>query len=106
MPNVWKHPRSMLPWPNAPDSRAQDVAERVKLPIATEKKVLQFERAKVWMPPCWGGPIVPVKVGLNDPACLEELVILLGTGNRRQYVERGNIGIHTPQNVEMLTYAG
>ena len=89
-----------------PNRSAEYMACRVELAVATEERILQFSRAEIRMPPRCRGSVVSIQILFGDPSSREELVVLLGSGNWSEYVERSNVRIETAQYIEVFSNRG
>ena len=92
-----------LPVNECSDRRAQDVTRREEFPIAFKQQILQLPRGEVRVPPCRGRSIEAIEIPLRDPARVQERVVLFGSRDWSEDVERRHVGAHAAEDFEIFT---
>src|SRR6266850_2375725 len=80
----------------------QDMPCIIKCRVTPEEQILQFGPADVRVAPRGCCSIEAIQILFGDPARLEEIIVLLGSGNRREDIERRGIWTKPAEHVQVV----
>src|SRR5687768_17605604 len=79
---------------------------RVVARVAAVKELGEPLRRKRRMLPRWAGRVEPVEIAFADQAGLRESIVLLRSGDRREYVERSHLRTQRLQDLQVVLDLG
>src|SRR5437763_4113261 len=83
----------------------QDMPCIIKCRVTPEEQILKLRPTDIRVAPCRCRSVEAIQILFGDPARFEEIVVLFGSGNRREDIERRGIRTKTAEHVQMLAYS-